>query len=257
MACKGSGVQIPSAPPQVRGPVRPRPSPNRPPRAADRQQSGSASPGPTAQSGSDTTALARTSPYRALPQRGTTASLGSTMRPSVVRPRPPAAIMITCCKPPWPGSTGSSRHAGHQAHATCRATPATKDHPRLPTLAGCRLADGPTRHAGQEPSSDWLRNRRLVVPVAKALDDACPTSTSLTCRPADLGSTSKAGPCRSRYWVTTDIAASLWTQDLGRPGDVVRGDPRGGSTHGDGADTAAEGPRGVAIPAGGKVARRR
>src|SRR4029453_947489 len=39
MACKGSGVQIPSAPPQVSGPLRPRPSANRPPRAADRQQS--------------------------------------------------------------------------------------------------------------------------------------------------------------------------------------------------------------------------
>jgi hypothetical protein len=38
MACKGSGVQIPSAPPQVRGPIRPRPSPDRPARAADRQQ---------------------------------------------------------------------------------------------------------------------------------------------------------------------------------------------------------------------------
>jgi hypothetical protein len=38
MACKGSGVQIPSAPPQVRGPIRPRPSPDRPPRAANRQQ---------------------------------------------------------------------------------------------------------------------------------------------------------------------------------------------------------------------------
>jgi hypothetical protein len=38
MACKGSGVQIPSAPPQVNGLIRPRPSPNRPPRAADRQQ---------------------------------------------------------------------------------------------------------------------------------------------------------------------------------------------------------------------------
>jgi hypothetical protein len=39
MACKGSGVQIPSAPPQVRGPVRLRPLLNRPPRAADGQQS--------------------------------------------------------------------------------------------------------------------------------------------------------------------------------------------------------------------------
>ena len=39
MACKGSGVQIPSAPPQVRGPPRARPPMNRPPRAANRQQS--------------------------------------------------------------------------------------------------------------------------------------------------------------------------------------------------------------------------
>jgi hypothetical protein len=39
MACKRSGVQIPSAPPQVRGPIRPRPPRNLPPRAADRQQS--------------------------------------------------------------------------------------------------------------------------------------------------------------------------------------------------------------------------
>jgi hypothetical protein len=39
MACKGSGVQIPSAPPQVNGPVRPRPPTIRPPRAANRQQS--------------------------------------------------------------------------------------------------------------------------------------------------------------------------------------------------------------------------
>jgi hypothetical protein len=35
MACKGSGVQIPSAPPQVRGLIRPRPSTNPWPRAAD------------------------------------------------------------------------------------------------------------------------------------------------------------------------------------------------------------------------------
>ena len=39
MACKGSGVQIPSAPPQVRGPLRLRPLLIRPPRAADGQQS--------------------------------------------------------------------------------------------------------------------------------------------------------------------------------------------------------------------------
>jgi hypothetical protein len=39
MACKESGVQIPSAPPQVNGPSRRRPPGNRPPRAANRQQS--------------------------------------------------------------------------------------------------------------------------------------------------------------------------------------------------------------------------
>jgi hypothetical protein len=39
MACKGSGVQIPSAPPQVRRPLHRRPPANRPPRAANRQQS--------------------------------------------------------------------------------------------------------------------------------------------------------------------------------------------------------------------------
>ena len=39
MACKGSGVQIPSAPPQVSGPLRRRPPTNRSRRAADRQQS--------------------------------------------------------------------------------------------------------------------------------------------------------------------------------------------------------------------------
>jgi hypothetical protein len=44
MACKGSGVQIPSAPPQVNGPIRPRPYPDRPPEAADRQQSPSRRP---------------------------------------------------------------------------------------------------------------------------------------------------------------------------------------------------------------------
>jgi hypothetical protein len=38
MACKGSGVQIPSAPPQVNGPLRRRPPANRPPQAANRQQ---------------------------------------------------------------------------------------------------------------------------------------------------------------------------------------------------------------------------
>jgi Diguanylate cyclase, GGDEF domain len=38
MACKGSGVQIPSAPPQVKGPNRPRSSPDHPPGAADGQQ---------------------------------------------------------------------------------------------------------------------------------------------------------------------------------------------------------------------------
>ena len=38
MACKGSGVQIPSAPPQVSGPLRRRPPANRGARAADRQQ---------------------------------------------------------------------------------------------------------------------------------------------------------------------------------------------------------------------------
>jgi hypothetical protein len=38
MACKGSGVQIPSAPPQVRGPLRPRPPANPGARAADTQQ---------------------------------------------------------------------------------------------------------------------------------------------------------------------------------------------------------------------------
>ena len=38
MACKGSGVQIPSAPPQVSGPIGPLPSPDRPPEAADRHQ---------------------------------------------------------------------------------------------------------------------------------------------------------------------------------------------------------------------------
>jgi riboflavin biosynthesis pyrimidine reductase len=35
MACKGSAVQIPSAPPQVSGPLRPRPPANPGPRAAD------------------------------------------------------------------------------------------------------------------------------------------------------------------------------------------------------------------------------
>jgi hypothetical protein len=44
MACKGSGVQIPSAPPQVNGPIRLRPPRNRSPRAANRQQSASARP---------------------------------------------------------------------------------------------------------------------------------------------------------------------------------------------------------------------
>jgi len=44
MACKGSGVQIPSAPPQVRRPLRRRPSLDRPPRAADRQQPSSRRP---------------------------------------------------------------------------------------------------------------------------------------------------------------------------------------------------------------------
>src|SRR4029453_5849629 len=39
MACKGSGVQIPSAPPQVRSSIEPRPYPDRPPRAANWQQS--------------------------------------------------------------------------------------------------------------------------------------------------------------------------------------------------------------------------
>jgi hypothetical protein len=38
MACKGSGVQIPSAPPQVSGPLRRRPLANPGPRAADTQQ---------------------------------------------------------------------------------------------------------------------------------------------------------------------------------------------------------------------------
>jgi hypothetical protein len=38
MACKRSGVQIPSAPPQVNAPVRLEAPPNPPPRAADRQQ---------------------------------------------------------------------------------------------------------------------------------------------------------------------------------------------------------------------------
>jgi hypothetical protein len=40
MACKGSGVQIPSAPPQVRGRVPPRPPSNLGPQAANRQQAG-------------------------------------------------------------------------------------------------------------------------------------------------------------------------------------------------------------------------
>jgi hypothetical protein len=44
MACKGSGVQIPSAPPQVRGPIRPQPPPDRPPQAADWQQPPSSRP---------------------------------------------------------------------------------------------------------------------------------------------------------------------------------------------------------------------
>jgi hypothetical protein len=44
MACKGSGVQIPSAPPQVRGRIRPQPSPDRPPQAADWQQPPSSRP---------------------------------------------------------------------------------------------------------------------------------------------------------------------------------------------------------------------
>ena len=39
MACKGSGVQIPSAPPQVNGPLRRRPPANPRARAANRQQS--------------------------------------------------------------------------------------------------------------------------------------------------------------------------------------------------------------------------
>jgi hypothetical protein len=39
MVSKRSGVQIPSAPPQLSGPIRPRPPRNLPPRAADRQQS--------------------------------------------------------------------------------------------------------------------------------------------------------------------------------------------------------------------------
>jgi hypothetical protein len=44
MACKGSGVQIPSAPPQVNGPLRRGPTADRPPRAANQQQSVSARP---------------------------------------------------------------------------------------------------------------------------------------------------------------------------------------------------------------------
>jgi hypothetical protein len=80
MACKGSGVQIPSAPPQVNGHVRARPSPNRSPRAADRQQS--TLPDLVRPPRVRTTPRRSPvpSPHGALPRR-TTASLGSTLGP--------------------------------------------------------------------------------------------------------------------------------------------------------------------------------
>jgi hypothetical protein len=74
MACKRSGVQIPSAPPQLRGPIRPRLAPNRPPRAAKRQQ-------PVLPGRSGRPAWLRVAP----PQRGPTPSLGSTVGLLAVR----------------------------------------------------------------------------------------------------------------------------------------------------------------------------
>jgi hypothetical protein len=67
MACKGSGVQIPSAPPQVNRPIRPRPSRNRRPQAADGQQLCSA----LGAIGSSRAAAPRASlPWRPLSRRG-------------------------------------------------------------------------------------------------------------------------------------------------------------------------------------------
>jgi hypothetical protein len=72
MACKRSGVQIPSAPPQLNGPNRPRPPPSRRPRAADRQQS-------MLPIAIDRPAWLGAAP----PQHGLTASLGGTLDRSV------------------------------------------------------------------------------------------------------------------------------------------------------------------------------
>jgi hypothetical protein len=76
MACKRSGVQIPSAPPQVNAPVRLEAPPNPPPRAADRQQ---AALPDLLRPPKVAVTLRRSpvpSPHRALFPAGTTASLG-------------------------------------------------------------------------------------------------------------------------------------------------------------------------------------
>jgi hypothetical protein len=76
MACKRSGVQIPSAPPQVNAPVRLEAPPNPPPRAADRQQ---AALPDLLRPPKVAVTLRRSpvpSPHRALSPAATTASLG-------------------------------------------------------------------------------------------------------------------------------------------------------------------------------------
>src|SRR4029453_443624 len=101
--------------------------------------------------------------------------------------------------------------------------PRHQDHPRLPTLAGCRLARGP-------PPPPRARGRRGAGPPPPRRTRGEGSGRSLPDQPRPDVSACRSGkhlqgaPLAPRgTWVTTDIAASLWIQDLGaarapRPG---------------------------------------
>jgi hypothetical protein len=144
MACKGSGVQIPSAPPQVRGPLRRRPPPNPLARAADTQQppvrGRCAHPGrQTRGRPSPGSSPGRPGPSNCRRRRGRD---GRQRGPSAHRspargwPRPPAR---------WRRCA-----AGHEAHAGQDLRGRRRPSPRRPCRpsAGCWWTAAPERRGG-------------------------------------------------------------------------------------------------------------
>ena len=168
MACKGSGVQIPSAPPQVRGPLRRRPPANPGPRAADTVAAASVAHWLVSDPGECGAVMVRSGfqqaddPQLAVRDAEATANRFGSWWIATPAPRPQPVSWTTPRPPSSPWLMTSTPHtwkaarAGHPGADLRRGTPMTRAVvPAEGTPGGARDLPPPRRRAAATAVRRW------------------------------------------------------------------------------------------------------